>query len=263
MSTVDRERPSRAHPDVHDLAGRTADRPRTAAGRGGAAAEPARVTPAGADWLASASVFPRSVHALWRLRPGAPGVLPCGRAFDVVSVAPVFGRRLLDRLWSAGPGSGPVATHRGRMLLFAEPGTAHRLPALLDWEEWRTPRPGPATPGSASGLASLLCHGRGDAVTVPSPLPPEDPGPASGSRWLVAPDVRHPWLPGAEALLRACLRAELSREDRPPEARDGAARRVPAVGAGRGVGHDSGPGGLSIFIPAGGGANVYDVSRRR
>ncbi|MYU52592.1 MULTISPECIES: bifunctional DNA primase/polymerase [Streptomyces] len=161
------------------------------------------VTLAGADWLASASPYPRSVHALWAARPAAPSVLPCGTAFDVINAPALFGRRMVDRLWSAGPGSGPVAAHRGRILLFAAPGTAQRLPALLAWEEW------------AAAVPPLLCHGSGDAVTVP-PLYPRgaadgaDQGAAdapAGSRWLVAPDVRIPWLPGPDILLWACVRA--------------------------------------------------------
>lgn len=114
------------------------------------------VTPAGAGWLASASRYPRSALSLWESRPTAPTVLDCGSVFDVVNVPAIFGRRMLDTLWSEGPGSGPVAGHRGRMLLFAAPGTAQRLPSLLHWEEW-----GDAVP-------PLLCHGTGDAVTVPS-----------------------------------------------------------------------------------------------
>lgn len=148
------------------------------------------VTPAGAAWLASASAQPGGTLAAWQARPTAPAVLPCGTAFDVVNVPLVLGRRMLDLLWAEGPGSGPAAVHRGRTLLFAAPGTAHRLPALLAWEEWSTPAPAP------------LCHGRGDAVTVP-------PLAAGGgpSRWLVAPDTRLPWLPGPEALLWAFVRA--------------------------------------------------------
>lgn len=152
------------------------------------------VTPAGAAWLASASAQPHSTLCAWQARPAAPAVLPCGTAFDVVNVPLVLGRRMLDLLWAEGPGSGPAAVHRGRMLLFAAPGTAHRLPALLAWEEWG----GPAAPAASAPL----CHGRGDAVTVP-PLA-AGPGP---SRWLVAPDVRLPWLPGPEALLWAFVRA--------------------------------------------------------
>ncbi|MFI0896746.1 bifunctional DNA primase/polymerase [Streptomyces sp. NPDC020983] len=153
------------------------------------------VTSEGAAWLASASAFPRSVEALWSARPGAPSVLPCGRAFDVVNLTPLFGRRVLEQLWAVGPGSGPVAVHRGRVLLLAAPGTAQRLPALLDWEEW------------AGAVPPMLCHGAGDAVTVPPlhPLPAGD-DPAQ-SRWVVAPDTRHPWLPGPDVLLWACLRA--------------------------------------------------------
>jgi hypothetical protein len=168
-------------------------------GRHGAAS----VTADGAAWLASAGSHPRATLALWDERPHAPVVLPCGAAFDVVSVPAVFGRRMLDRLWEEGPGSGPVAVHRGRLHLFAAPGTAQRLPSLLEWEEWGTRgRPG----GRAAQVPPLLCHGTGDAVTVPAPAV----GAADerhGSRWLVAPDTRHPWLPGPETVLWAAVRA--------------------------------------------------------
>ncbi|MEU6823587.1 bifunctional DNA primase/polymerase [Streptomyces atriruber] len=204
------------------------------------------VTAEGAAWLASAETYPRSALTHWRSRPNAPAVLPCGSAFDVVSVPAVFGRRMLDRLWEEGPGSGPVAAHRGRVLLFAAPGTAQRLPALLEWEEW-----GAAVP-------SVLCHGTGDAVTVPpltaapagspakaqveAPEAPEDkpctaPGGRLGSRWLVAPGTRHPWLPGPEVILWACVRAARS-------AVSSAVR-------------------ISIFPGGDQSAKVYDVSRRR
>ncbi|MFJ5802641.1 bifunctional DNA primase/polymerase [Streptomyces decoyicus] len=174
----------------------------------------AYVTLAGADWLASASPHPDEMHALWATRPAAPSVLPCGTAFDVINAPALFGRRMVDRLWSDGPGSGPVAAHRGRILLFAAPGTAQRLPALLGWEEW------------ATAVPPLLCHGSGDAVTVPPLHPPrgatedapanapflaaEEPSGPAGSRWLVAPDVRDPWLPGPDVLLWACVRAARS-----------------------------------------------------
>ncbi|MFJ8590849.1 bifunctional DNA primase/polymerase [Streptomyces sp. NPDC093598] len=199
------------------------------------------VTLDGAAWLASAGTYPRSTLALWEERPDAPVVLPCGSVFDMVSAPAMFGRRMLDRLWDDGPGSGPVAEFRGRMLLFAAPGTAQRLPALLEWEEWgardcRETRRTDAVP-------PLLCHGTGDAVTVPAPstsASPTGPGsgraaapPRSASRWLVAPDTRQPWLPGPEVLLWAAVRAARS-----------AVR-------------------ISIFPPADQGAKVYDVSRRR
>ncbi|MEU9114144.1 hypothetical protein AB0D04_20750 [Streptomyces sp. NPDC048483] len=165
----------------------------------------AYVTLAGADWLASASPHPHTLQALWATHPAAPSVLPCGTAFDVINAPALFGRRMVDRLWSVGPGSGPVAAHRGRILLFAAAGSAHRLPSLLGWEEW------------ARAVPPLLCHGSGDAVTVP-PLHPchtsvdgaEGAGGAAtpaASRWLVAPDVRNPWLPGPDVLLWACVRA--------------------------------------------------------
>lgn len=179
------------------------------------------VTPDGAAWLASAGTYPRSTLSHWGERPDAPVVLPCGVVFDVVSVPAIFGRRMLDRMWDEGPGSGPVAEFRGRMLLFAAPGTAQRLPALMEWEERG------AHGSRTDGVPPLLCHGTGDAVTVPPPTS------RSGSRWLVAPDTRHPWLPGPDVLLWAAVRAAR------------AAVRI------------------SIFPPADQGANVYDVSGRR
>jgi hypothetical protein len=178
----------------------------------------------GAAWLASAGTYPRSTLALWEEHPDAPVVLPCGTVFDVVGVPAIFGRRMLDQLWAEGPGSGPVAVFRGRMLLFAAPGTAQRLPSLLHWEE--VCRTGAVPP--------LLCHGTGDAVTVPAPKTAGDDSPGHpDARWLVAPDTRHPWLPGPEVLLWAAVRAAR------------AAVRI------------------SIFPPADQGAKVYDVSRRR
>ncbi|MFD4559977.1 bifunctional DNA primase/polymerase [Streptomyces sp. NPDC058469] len=187
------------------------------------------VTSDGAAWLASAGTYPRSTLALWKERPDAPVVLPCGSAFDVVNAPAIFGRRMVDRLWDEGPGSGPVATYRGRMLLFAGPGTAQRLPSLLGWEEWG------AHPGEHSRTGSvppLLCHGKGDAVTVPALVGGAAPAPFD-SRWLVAPDTRRPWLPGAEILLWAAVRA---------------ARTAVRI---------------SIFPPPDQDAKVYDVSRRR
>ncbi|MER5586897.1 bifunctional DNA primase/polymerase [Streptomyces asoensis] len=189
--------------------------------------EPLGVTPDGAAWLASAGTYPRSTLAHWRERPDAPVVLPCGSAFDVVSAPAVFGRLMLDRLWGDGPGSGPVAAFRGRTLLFAAPGTAQRLPSLLEWEEWSAEG---RRDGRTATVPPLLCHGTGDAVTVPALTPA--PGGAS-TRWLVAPDTRHPWLPGPEILLWAAVRAARS-----------AVR-------------------ISISPPQDQDAKVYDVSRRR
>ncbi|MFF7011446.1 bifunctional DNA primase/polymerase [Streptomyces fimicarius] len=193
----------------------------------------AQVTAAGAAWLAGAAPYPRSTLAQWEERPTAPGVLPCGSAFDVVNVPALFGRRMLERLWAEGPGSGPVATHRGRMLLFAAPGTAQRLPSLLAWEEWGSG--GTAGAGERRGeVPPLLCHGTGDAVTVPPLTCPSSDG---GPRWVVAPDTRNPWLPGPDVLLWACVRVSRSTASR------GAAQ--------------------TIFPRADQDANVYDVSRRR
>ncbi|MFD7336475.1 bifunctional DNA primase/polymerase [Streptomyces violascens] len=185
------------------------------------------VTAAGAAWLSSAATHARSTLSLWEARPTAPGVLPCGTVFDVVNVPSIFGRRMLDRLWAEGPGSGPVAIHRGRMLLFAAPGTAQRLPSLLEWEEWH---------GAGVPVPPLLCHGAGDAVTVPALVRPPREN-AGAARWLVAPDTRRPWLPGPDVLLWACVRAAKNEPSDLPR--------------------------ISIFPRADQDANVYDVSRRR
>ncbi|MEU5343090.1 hypothetical protein AB0H18_20015 [Streptomyces sp. NPDC020766] len=209
------------------------------------------VTAEGAAWLASTGTYPRGTLALWEDRPTAPVVLSCGSAFDVVNAPAIFGRRMLDRLWDEGPGSGPVATYRGRMLLFAAPGTAQRLPALLEWEEWGS--------GGASDrtrtVPPLLCHGTGDAVTVPPPAATApaatrigDSRPPAESRWLVAPDTRHPWLPTPAILLWAAIRA----------ARSGARRPIPEPSPG-----PSPEPRISIFPPADQDAKVYDVSKRR
>ncbi|MEV7288095.1 hypothetical protein AB0O01_26600 [Streptomyces sp. NPDC093252] len=194
----------------------------------------AGVTPDGASWLASAALYPRSTLAVWREQPDAPVVLPCGAVFDVVSAPVVFGRRMLDRLWEDGPGSGPVAVYRGRVLLFAASGTAQRLPSLLHWEEWGARDDGdPDGGGRTGGIPPLLCHGTGDAVTVPAPLGGDGGDGPFDNRWLVAPDTRHPWLPGPEVLLWAAVRA---------------ARATVRI---------------SISPPQEQGAKVYDVSRRR
>jgi hypothetical protein len=152
------------------------------------------VTAEGAAWLASAGTGACGGAA------GRLGVLPCGTVFDVVNLPALFGRRVLEQLWAAGPGCGPVAVHRGRVLVFAAPGTAQRLPSLLGWEEW------------ARAVPPLLFHGAGDAVTLP---PGHGQGPDTDTRWVVAPGTREPWLPGPGVLLWACVRA---------------ARRTPAGG---------------------------------
>lgn len=163
-----------------------------------------RITAAGVEWLLSADSPGCPVRRLWAVQPGAPGVLPCGTVFDVVSTAVVPGRALLERLWRSGPGSGPVAVHRDRLLLFAKPGTAASLPRLLAWEVWAD-----GGGDTAETIPHVIGHGHGDTVTVPGPAASAQG--ATGCRWLVAPEVRRPWLPGAEALLWAHVRAHRAR----------------------------------------------------
>ncbi|WP_370067944.1 bifunctional DNA primase/polymerase [Streptacidiphilus sp. MAP5-3] len=191
------------------------------------------VTVAGEAWLASASEYPRSMRALWETRPWAATVLPCGRVFDVINLPGLFGRRVLDELWASGPGCGPVATLRGRILIFAEPGTAARLRPLLVWEEW------------ARDVPPLLCHGQGDAITVPPLQRPLDAPEAQG-RWIVAPDGPEPWLPGASTLLWACVRA--SRDLPGGAARAEAAKLAAATSGAPSPAPDVAP---PDFVPAG------------
>ncbi|MFJ2926443.1 bifunctional DNA primase/polymerase [Streptomyces massasporeus] len=232
------------------------------------------VTPDGAAWLASAGTYPRSTLALWEERPDAPVVLPCGSVFDVVSAPAMFGRRMLDRLWDDGPGSGPVAQFRGRMLLFAAPGTAQRLPALLEWEEWGGRDSREATRTDA--VPPLLCHGTGDAVTVPAPsgsispavpapsesISPAVPAPSEG----VSPAVRTPpesTAPatsppaGATAAARSASRWLVAPDTRQPWLPGPEVLLWAAVRAARSAVR------ISIFPPADQDAKVYDVSRRR
>ncbi|MEU0898381.1 bifunctional DNA primase/polymerase [Streptomyces massasporeus] len=254
------------------------------------------VTPDGAAWLASAGTYPRSTLALWEERPDAPVVLPCGSVFDVVSAPAMFGRRMLDRLWDDGPGSGPVAQFRGRMLLFAAPGTAQRLPALLEWEEWGARDSREVTRTDA--VPPLLCHGTGDAVTVPAPsrsasltvpAPPESaspavpPPPESASPAVPPPpESASPAVPPPPGGISPALPAppeSVSPTTPPPPANAAPARsdsrwlvapdtRQPwlpgpevllwaAVRAARSAVR------ISIFPPADQDAKVYDVSRRR
>ena len=78
----------------------------------------------------------------------------------------------------------------------------------------------------------MLCHGAGDAVTVPALYGRRGRAALRASRgrsraradrrWVVAPDTRHPWLPGADVLLWACLRAVREAVPRPPRGAPGA-----------------------------------------
>ncbi|MFD7241933.1 bifunctional DNA primase/polymerase [Streptomyces massasporeus] len=243
------------------------------------------VTPDGAAWLASAGTYPRSTLALWEERPDAPVVLPCGSVFDVVSAPAMFGRRMLDRLWDDGPGSGPVAQFRGRMLLFAAPGTAQRLPALLEWEEWGGRDSREATRTDA--VPPLLCHGTGDAVTVPAPsksaslsvptpsesasltvpapsksTSPAAPAPSESFSPAAPepPDSISPATPppaGATVPARSASRWLVAPDTRQPWLPGPEVLLWAAVRAARSAVR------ISIFPPADQDAKVYDVSRRR
>ncbi|MFD8232704.1 bifunctional DNA primase/polymerase [Streptomyces sp. NPDC059696] len=248
------------------------------------------VTPDGAAWLASAGTYPRSTLALWRERPDAPVVLPCGSVFDVVSAPALFGRRMLDRLWDDGPGSGPVAQFRGRMLLFAAPGTAQRLPALLEWEEWGTrdrDERGARRDRRTDSVPPLLCHGTGDAVTVPAPSErtplagftfserthpadpshserthPADPSRSEGARPACSalPDSSDPTRPapaGSGAPGRSASRWLVAPDTRQPWLPGPEVLLWAAVRAARSAVR------ISIFPPPDQDAKVYDVSRRR
>jgi hypothetical protein len=240
------------------------------------------VTPDGAAWLASAGTYPRSTLALWEERPDAPVVLPCGSVFDVVSAPAMFGRRMLDRLWDDGPGSGPVAEFRGRMLLFAAPGTAQRLPVLLEWEEWGARGRGRDTREArrTNAVPPLLCHGTGDAVTVPAPsedtsltgpapsedtsltgpAPSEDTsltGPAPAENMSSTGPAPTGTTTPARSATRSATRWLVAPDTRQPWLPGPEVLLWAAVRAARSAVR------ISIFPPADQGAKVYDVSRRR
>jgi hypothetical protein len=61
---------------------------------------------------------------------------------------------------------------------------------------------------------------------------PDSPG-LGGGRWIVAPDSREPWLPGAAVVLWACVRAARGGPGNTPGAardtEDGPLRPVPSA----------------------------------
>jgi hypothetical protein len=151
------------------------------------------LTVSGESWLASASDQPDLLGALWAARPWAPSVVPCGRTFDVIALPQDLGHQVLQELHTHGPGYGPVAVYRSTVELFSEVGTADRLNRLLSWQEW------------SQDVAGLQFLGAGDSVTIP-PFRRRVGDPVA-EPWIHGPDTRHPWLPDANALLRACRRA--------------------------------------------------------
>ncbi len=51
-------------------------------------------------------------------------------------------------------------------------------------------------------------------MTVPPVQRAVDAADSAAGRWIVAPDTREPWLPGASVLLWACVRAARGRPAR-------------------------------------------------
>jgi hypothetical protein len=111
----------------------------------------------------------------WAEFPGAPVMLPAGRAFDVIDVAEAAGCHALARLERMGLPVGPVvATPDGRAQFFVAPGAAAALPELLYRMGWDDP--------AALDLRGL---GHGSYVTAP----PSDRGGLGPVRWLRAPTL--------------------------------------------------------------------------
>ncbi len=191
----------------------------------------AYVTLAGADWLASASPHPDEMHALWATRPAAPERAAVRhrlrrdqrpRALRAADGRPFMVRR--SRLGAGGgaprpdpalrrSGHGPAAARAARL-----GGVGHRRPAAAVPRQRRRGHRPAAAP--LSGAAE-------DAPAIGPFLAAEEPSAPAGSRWLVAPDVRDPWLPGPDVLLWACVRA--ARSVAGPEQETAAQHPVPAL----------------------------------
>ncbi|MGP4001853.1 SCO3374 family protein, partial [Streptomyces sp. 8N706] len=98
---------------------------------------------------------------------GGPVELPIGTEFDVLEMPADAGFAVLRRV----PRTGPVALHGQSMRMLVAPGTAERLPELLDWLEW-------------GGIAlDLVALGPGDRM--PAPLPTGSREAADGRTWPV------------------------------------------------------------------------------
>jgi hypothetical protein len=131
------------------------------------------------------------VTAAWVEFPGAPIMLPVGRAFDVIEVAEAAGHRALIRLERMGLPLGPViATPGGRAHFLVAPGGAAELPELLYRTGWDAP-------------SSLDLHGLGPGTYVTAP--PSDRGGLGPVRWLRSPSLDSATEPPAARLLLGTL----------------------------------------------------------
>ncbi|MFS0693305.1 bifunctional DNA primase/polymerase [Streptomyces nitrosporeus] len=125
----------------------------------------------GADEIPAGSTLREAADA-WSRHPGASLLLPVGRAFDVLDVPEVPGRRALVRMERMGLPAGPVAVAPdGRVQFFVAPGAAAELPGLLYRMGW-----------DDAGL-DLRAPGPGAFLTAP----PSELGPLGPVRWLRAP----------------------------------------------------------------------------
>jgi hypothetical protein len=118
--------------------------------------------------------------------PGAPLLLPVGRAFDILDVAAPAGRRALVRLERMGIPLGPVSARPdGRCQFFVAPGAAAELPELLYRMGWD------------DADLDLHCLGPGDHITAP----PSDHAGLGPVSWLRAPSLDTAAPPQARLLL--------------------------------------------------------------
>ncbi|MFD6426527.1 bifunctional DNA primase/polymerase [Streptomyces sp. NPDC060198] len=144
--------------------------------------ESAREVPAGASLDDAACA--------WAEVPGAPMMLPVGRAFDILEVAEAAGRRALVRLERMGLPLGPVAvTPDGRAQFFVAPGAAAQLPELLYRMGWD------------DAPLDLRALGPGTHITAP----PCDLGGLGPVRWLRPPALDTAAAPPPARLLLGTL----------------------------------------------------------
>ncbi len=126
----------------------------------------------GAAWLADAADDPAAVRASWHLDPQAPALLPVGRMFDMIEVAPLAGYEALSLLMCRRAEIGPVAVDNrtGRLGFLVAPGVEV------------TPRMWGRVGGRRGGAAPR--HLRMGHFLV---VPPPHPGLCARLQWVIAP----------------------------------------------------------------------------
>jgi hypothetical protein len=147
------------------------------------------------DWAGQATSSATAVRRMWSEQPGSSVLLPAGRTFDALDVPESAGFLAMARMERMGLTLGPVTrTPDRRMVFFALPGAAAKVPALVEQLGWDARTLGPV--------------GRGDGHYVAGP--PTRVGRRGTVQWARRPSRANLWLPDAEELISplvyACAR---------------------------------------------------------